>query len=261
VATLLLGLDNEIGRLGGLVLFAAIVGYTVWLARAARRERTSVLDEYDEAIESLEGATVERPIILQLTYVLAGLGMLVLGSQLLVGSAVDIAGELGVSDLVIGLTVVAVGTSLPELATSILAAVRGQRDLAVGNVVGSNLFNLLCVLGLTGLVASDGIPVTDDSLRIDLPVMLASTIVLLPIIWTGFRIERWEGVVLVAFYVVYVAFLVLDAGDHSAAGTLGTAALVVAPLVILGFSVTGVQAWRRHRRTAARVDATSPHTG
>ena len=106
------------------------------------------------------------------------------------------------------------------------------------------------MLGLTGLVSADGIPVTDDSLRIDLPVMLATTAVLLPIIWKGFRIERWEGLLLVAFYLVYVGFLVLDASDHSAAGTVGTMALVVAPLVILGFSVTGVQAWRRHRHAA-----------
>jgi len=252
-ATLLLSLDNLIGRLDGLLLFGGIIAYTTWLARAARRERNAqVLEEYDEAVEVLEGAAVERPVAVQLAYVLVGLGVLVLGSQLLVGSATDIAEELGVSDLVIGLTVVAIGTSLPELATSVLAAMRGQRDIAVGNVVGSNLFNLLSVLGLTGLVSADGIRVTDDSLRIDLPVMLAATIVLVPIIWNGFKIERWEGVLFVGFYVLYVAFLVLDANEHSAAGTLGTAALIVVPLVVLGFSVTGVQAWRRHR---ARADA------
>lgn len=247
VATLLLGLDGEIGRVDGVVLFAGIVAYTTWLARSARRERSDVLAEYDEAVEELEGAAVDRPMPAQLAYVLTGLVVLVAGSQLLVGSATDIAEELGVSDLVIGLTVVAIGTSLPELATSVLAALRGQRDIAVGNVVGSNLFNLLSVLGLTGLVSADGIRVTDDSLRIDLPVMLAATFVLLPIVWNGFRIERWEGVVFVAAYLLYVAFLVLDASDHSAAGTLGTAAVVVAPLVVLGFTVTGAQAWRRHQ--------------
>jgi cation:H+ antiporter len=117
---LLLGLDGEIGRIDGLVLFLGIVAYTAWLARAARRERSAdVLEEYQEAVEGLEGSAIERPAAVQLAYVLVGLAVLVLGSQLLVGSATDIAEELGVSDLVIGLTVVAIGTSLPELATAL----------------------------------------------------------------------------------------------------------------------------------------------
>ncbi len=247
VVALLLSLDNEIGRLDGVLLFVGIIAYTGWLARSARQERGEVLEEYDEAVEVLEGAAVEKPLLVQAAYVVAGLVVLVVGSQLLVGSATDIAEELGVSDLVIGLTVVAIGTSLPELATSVLAALRGQRDIAVGNVVGSNLFNLMSVLGLTGIVSGDGIPVTDDSLRIDFPVMLAATFVLVPIVWRGFKIERWEGALFIGFYALYVAFLVLDASDHSAAGALGTAALIVAPLVVLGFSVTGAQAWSRRR--------------
>ena len=249
--TLLLALDNEIGRVDGAILFAGIVAYTTWLARAARNERADVLDEYDDAVDALEAETGDRPLLAQIALVLVGLGILVLGSQLLVGSATDIAEELGVSDLVIGLTVVAIGTSLPELATSMTAAIRGQRDIAVGNVVGSNLFNLLSVLGLTGLVSSDGIPVSDASLRIDFPVMLAATIVLLPIVWRGFDIRRWEGFVFIGFYAVYVTFLVLDASDHDGASVLGPAALVVAPLVILGFSAAGVQAWRQHRAEQA----------
>jgi len=244
---LVLSLDNEIGRFDGAILFAGIVTYTWWLIRVARNERADVLQEYDDAVDELEVEVVDKPLPVQLALVLVGLVVLVAGSQLLVGSATDIAEELGVSDLVIGLTVVAVGTSLPELATSLMAAIRGQRDIAVGNVVGSNLFNLMCVLGATGVVSPDAIPVTTGSLQIDFPVMLAATVVLLPIVWRGFRIERWEGFVFVAFYAVYVTFLVLDASDHDAAGVLGPAALVVAPLVILGFSVAGVQAWRRHR--------------
>jgi cation:H+ antiporter len=245
VLTLLLALDNEIGRLDGAVLFAGIVGYTGWLARSARNERREVLEEYDEAVDELDGSLPDKPLLVQIAYVVVGLGTLVLGSQLLVGSATDIAEELGVSDLVIGLTVVAIGTSLPELATSVMAAIRGQRDIAVGNVVGSNLFNLLSVLGLTGLVSSKGIPVTDDSLRIDFPVMLAATVVLLPIVWRGFRIERWEGTLFVGLYALYVAFLLLETGDHEAAGTLATAAMIVGPLLLLGFTATAIQASRR----------------
>lgn len=211
VGVLVLSLDNDIGRVDGIVLFAGIVAYVAWLVRSATRERPEVLEEYDEAIEVLEGGEDDRPLAVQIGLVALGLAVLVAGSQLLVNSATDIAEELGVSDLVIGLTVVAIGTSLPELATSVLAAMRGQRDIAVGNVVGSNLFNLLCVLGLTGIVSGDGIPVTDDSLRLDFPVMLAATAALLPVVRRGFRIERWEGVVFIVLYVGYVGYLVVDA--------------------------------------------------
>jgi cation:H+ antiporter len=248
VVTLLLSLDNEIGRIDGAILFAGVVAYTVWLIRAARNERADVLEEYDEAVDELEVHVVDKPLPIQVALLLVGLGVLVVGSQLLVGSATDIAEHLGVSDLVIGLTVVAVGTSLPELATSLLAALRGQRDIAVGNVVGSNLFNLLSVLGLTSIVSPDPIPVADSSLQVDFPVVLAATIVLVPIVWKGFRIERWEGFVLVAFYALYIAFLILDANDSGAVNVLGPVALVVAPLVFLGFSVAGVQGWRQHQR-------------
>jgi cation:H+ antiporter len=189
LAVVVMALDNRIGRIDGVILFAAVLAYTFWLIRASRQgEAPEVAEEYQSVVETVEGAGAERPLVVQVLYVIAGLGVLVLGSQLLVGSATDIAEHFGVSELVIGLTVVAIGTSLPELATSMLAAFRGQRDIAVGNVVGSCLFNLLCVLGLTGLVSSSGVNVTDASLRLDLPVMIAATVVLVPIFWSGFRV-------------------------------------------------------------------------
>lgn len=248
---LVLSLDNEIGRLDGVLLFAGIVAYTVWLIRAARRpsDEPEVEAEYGEAVEELEVEVIDKPLPVQIGLVAAGLLVLVAGSQLLVGSATDIAEDLGVSDLVIGLTVVAIGTSLPELATSFLAAYRGQRDIAVGNVVGSNLFNLMCVLGLTGIVSPDPVPVADASLRVDFPVMLAATVVLVPIIWKGFQIRRWEGLVLMAAYVAYVTFLILDANDSDAVDWVGPAAVVVAPLLILGFTLAAVQ-YRRQRAPA-----------
>lgn len=252
VVALLMSLDNEIGRLDGVILFAGVIAYVAWLVREARGERSDVVDEYTESVETLEGVAIERPLWFNLALVAAGLTVLVIGSQLLVNGATDIAESAGVSDLVIGLTVVAIGTSLPELATSILAAVRGQRDIAVGNVIGSNLFNLMSVLGLTSIVSSDGIPVSDVSLRLDFPVMLAATVVLVPIVWNGFQIKRWEGFVLIAFYTAYVAYLVLDASDSAAADVVGPATLIVAPLVAMTFAVTGFQGWRRHRRTQAQ---------
>jgi cation:H+ antiporter len=247
VVALLLSLDNRIGRIDGVILFAGILTYTWWLIRASRRETAEIAQEYEAAIESVEGSAVEQSVLAQVALVIGGLVVLVVGSQLLVNSATDIAESLGVSDLVIGLTVVAIGTSLPELATSMLAAFRGQRDIAVGNVVGSCLFNLMCVLGLTGIVSPNGVNVGDASLRLDFPVMIAASIVLVPIFWNGFEIKRWEGFVLAAFYAVYVAYLVLDEGGNDAADVVAPAALIAAPLVLMTFAVTGFQGWRRHR--------------
>ena len=212
VVAMVMSLDNTIGRVDGVILFGGIVAYVAWLVRETRVERADVIEEYTESVTALEGAAVGRPTWFSAALVIVGLTVLVVGSQLLVNAATDIAESAGISDLVIGLTVVAIGTSLPELATSILAAVRGQRDIAVGNVIGSNLFNLMSVLGLTSIVSSDGIPVSDSSLRLDFPVMLAATIVLVPIVWNGARIRRWEGLVLMGFYAAYVAYLVSDAG-------------------------------------------------
>jgi cation:H+ antiporter len=253
VVAFVMSLDNSIGRVDGAILFAGIIAYTVWLIRAARKEKQTVSDEYQISNEAVEGSVRERPMWMQIGLVLVGLGILVLGSQLLVGSATDIATELGVSDLVIGLTVVAIGTSLPEFATSMLAAYRGQRDIAVGNVVGSNIFNLMCVLGASGLLAGDGIPVSDAALRLDFPVMLAVSVVLLPIVWNGFMIKRWEGLLLCAFYVVYVVYLILDSNDHDASSVVGPAALLVSGLVLLTLSVAGYQGWRRHQASGLPI--------
>jgi cation:H+ antiporter len=251
LVALVLSLDNEIGRVDGAILFAGIVAYTWWLARAGRKERADVLEEYDEAVEELEVEVIDKPLPVQVALVVFGLVVLVAGSQFLVGSATDIAEDLGVSDLVIGLTVVAVGTSLPELATSFLASLRGQRDIAVGNVIGSNLFNLMCVLGLTGVVSPDPVPVAESSLRVDFPVMLAATLVLVPIIWKGFEIRRSEGLLLMASYAVYVTYLVLDAGDNDAVDVIRVGALIVVPVVLLGFTVTALRA-RDRPAVAAR---------
>jgi cation:H+ antiporter len=128
-----------------------------------------------------------------------------------VQGAVSIASRLGVNDLVIGLTIVAAGTSLPELATSVVASLRGERDIAVGNVIGSNLFNLLAVLGVTGIAAPRGVAVTAASLHIDLPVMIAVSIACLPIFLTGRRISRAEGLLFLAGYAAYITYLVVTA--------------------------------------------------
>jgi cation:H+ antiporter len=246
---LLMGIDKKFGRIDGIILVAAAIVYTVWLIRTSRAESKEIDAEYTEAIDILEEGVVKLPLITQILFVLGGLVVLVIGSQLLVNSATKIAESFGVSELVIGLTIVAIGTSLPELATSVMASIRGERDIAVGNVIGSNLFNIMLVLGVSSVVSSNGVAVQESAVRLDIPVMIGATIALLPICWNGFQIKRWEGFVLVSFYLLYVLYLLLDTNDHSATSVVGPAVFLVASLSVLGFSVTGYQGWRRHRAT------------
>ena len=243
VLVLILGLDGGIGRLDGLLLFAGIVAYTVFLIRQSRRETASVTAEHDGPVGEEEPPRTSTPRNVGLVGV--GLGLLVVGAQLLVDAAVTAATALGVSELVIGLTVVAAGTSLPEVATSILASVRGERDIAVGNVVGSNLFNLLAVLGLGSLVAPDGVPVPPGALGFDIPVMIAVAIATLPIFFTGYTISRWEGAVFLAYYVAYTAYLVLEASEHDVLAGFGAAMTwFVLPLTALTLLVVAARALR-----------------
>jgi cation:H+ antiporter len=127
-----------------------------------------------------------------------------------------------VSELVIGLTIIAAGTSLPEVVTSVMAAWRGERDIAVGNVVGSNIFNILCVLGLASLVAPSGIEISTTALRFDIPVMIAVAVACLPIFFTGNVITRWEGGLFFAYYIAYTTYLILAATQATITGTVGT---------------------------------------
>ncbi len=248
VVVYLLALNGSVGRLEGVVLFVGVIVYIGWLLRGATKtESSEVQSEYQSAVDEVEGRTFSMSLMFQIGLVVVGLSLLVVGSQLLVNSATEIASALGVSDLVIGLTVVAAGTSLPELATSVMAAIRGQRDIAVGNAVGSNIFNLLSVLGASAAISSNGISVNDEVIRLDYPVMLAATVLLLPICWNGFMVKRWEGAVLVAFYVAYVAYLVMEAGDSSAPELYRTAMLVIVPLVMIVYGAAGFQGWREHR--------------
>ena len=163
------------------------------------------------------------------------------------------ARELGVSELVIGLTIVAAGTSLPELATSVLAAVRGERDIAVGNVVGSNIFNILLVLGTSAAVAPQGVAVSPAALRFDLPVMIAAAVACLPIFASGHIIARWEGALFLSYYGAYVLYLGLDAAGHD---TLPLFSAVMAafalPLTAITLGVIGLRAWRAARRRGIR---------
>ncbi|MBW3552952.1 MAG: calcium/sodium antiporter [Gemmatimonadetes bacterium] len=215
----ILAVDGLIGRAEGGLLFAGIIAYTAVLIRNGRRATAAVGRD-----DALGPPTPARPV-LDVATVVVGLVLLVQGSRWLVAGAVEIAGALGLSELVIGLTIVAAGTSLPELATSVIASVRGERDIAVGNVVGSNLFNILCILGLSALATPAGVPVSAAALAFDIPVMTAVAVACLPVFFTGHLIARWEGAVFLAYYVAYTAFLVLSATGHEAVPQLRAAML------------------------------------
>ena len=214
VVFLLFALNGNVSTLEGAILFAGIVVYTVWVIRKSRREGKAVQEEYEKEFSGYD----QTPIAMakDLGLVVGGLGLLVLGSHWFVEGAVEMAEFFGVSELVIGLTVVAMGTSMPEVATSVVASIRGERDIAVGNVVGSNLFNILMVLGLTSFIAKGGIDVPDAALRFDIPVMIVVAVACLPVFVTGKEIARWEGVVFLLYAVAYVTYLLLDASGNEA---------------------------------------------
>ncbi|MBL8443956.1 MAG: calcium/sodium antiporter [Zoogloeaceae bacterium] len=208
-----MALDGNISRVEAGVLFALVIGYTVFLVRQSRQATRATNDEFAEDMPA--DSDWDRHWSVQLGLIVVGLVGLVQGSDWLVGAAIAFAQAFGVSDLVIGLTVVAVGTSMPEIATSIIAAIRGQRDIAVGNVVGSNVFNIFGVIGVTGLVSTAGIPISETARSFDLWVMLAVAFACLPIMATGREIARWEGGVFLAYYASYTAYLVLSAQQHA----------------------------------------------
>ena len=192
--------DGEIGRLEGAGLFAGIVAYTLFSLRLAKRSGDDPLGAEIDAELPPESGSLRRDVLLSI----AGFALLLVGAKLLVEGAIVVARAAGLSEAVIGLTIVAVGTSLPELASTLVASAKGEADLAVGNVVGSNVFNILGVLGAAALAH----PLDGDGVRgLDLGVMILFSIVVLPLARTGFRLERWEGGVLLAAYVAYVVSL------------------------------------------------------
>ena len=177
-----------------------------------------------------------------------------LGASWMVDSAVNIAKWWGVSELVIGLTIVAVGTSLPELMTSVVASLRGQRDIAVGNIVGSNIFNLTAVLGGAAALSPEGVNVAQEMLRFDLPVMTAVAVACLPIFFTRGLITRWEGALLLAFYVAYLTYLVMVAQDHDATQAFGDAMLYfVLPITAAALIGLTVLELRRRKNAVANI--------
>ena len=258
VLALSLMADGRISMFEGGLMFALLIAYTAYLVAQSRRETQAVVAELASDVSVSSRAAWDSTLAVQLGLVIVGLVLLVYGSDWLVTSAVTIALHFGVSDLVVGLTIIAMGTSMPELATSVVAAMKGERDIAVGNIVGSNIFNVLGCLGLSGLVSgSTGIAVAPSVLVFDIWVMLAVALACLPIFIAGKTITRWNGAMFIGFYVAYVLYLVLAAKhDPTLAGFSMSMLSVVIPCTIVILLVSMLRAELRcecHKAVTCRL--------
>jgi cation:H+ antiporter len=278
VLLLVMSIGGRVSQLEGGLLLALLVAYVAWTIVRSRQAgdtegagesgagddvvSDAVADDSDAdpAAGGHDDAEGGRPrgtnVPVGILYVAGGVAMLVIGARWLVSAATDIAVDLGVSELVVGLTVVALGTSLPELATSVIAAIRGEIEMAVGNVVGSNIFNIGSVMAVTALVTPGGVPVEASAVRFDLPLMLAVALALLPIAFTGFVVARWEAALFTLYYVAYGAYLLLDSTAHDALPGFSVAMLgFVMPITALTLIVfatfeAGVRKGRREEAAA-----------
>lgn len=237
LSMLVFGLDGRIGRAEGTVYVFCLVAYLYWSVRQSRREKSEVKAEFRQEFAHRDLGPART--VSQLVMIVAGLLLLGIGANWLVQGAVTIATMAGVSQLIIGLTIVSAGTSLPEIVTSVLAAYRGERDIAVGNVVGSNLFNILCVLGLSSIISPNGITVSPAAMRFDIPVMVAVALACFPIFFTGNAIVRWEGGLFLFYYCAYTSYLVFDASQSDFSRSIaGVMIVFVIPLTIITLLVT-----------------------
>lgn len=248
VALLVLSLDGQLSRPDGILLFSGLIAFVVWTLRSAPRVEVDggagagsgaddQLDEANHGVREAGGRSVGltvRGLLAQVAILAVGIGGLALAARYVVEGAEGIAVSLGVPELIVGLTIVAIGTSTPEIVTTLIAAINGDRDLAVGNAVGSNIFNILLVLGSTTVIAPDGIAISQDALTLDLPILLAAAVACLPVVFWDNKLDRWEGVVFVGYYVAYLIFLVLDATGNRASDPFALVMLAfVMPLTAL----------------------------
>jgi len=255
VGTWWLASDGVLSRFDGALLFTGIAIYTVFAIRQSRKESAAVKAEYEHEahLPASRPARGAKFWVVQTTLILGGLVVLVVGARWVVDSSITIAQSLGISELVIGLTIIAAGTSLPEVATSIVATLRGQRDIAIGNVVGSNLYNLGAILGVSALLMPEGLAVSPAALRFDIPVMTAVAVACLPVFFTGHTIARWEGGLFFGYYVAYTAYLVLAAQQHDALPAFSTVMLwFIIPLTVVTLGVVLTRHLGARKRATAQ---------
>jgi len=239
--------NGSISQWEGITGLVLLVIWTVWLIVTAKR--SEAVGWHDPLTESA-GQAGDRPSLpgwQSLLLAIGGLVILVIGANRMVAGAVSVARMMEVSELIIGLTIVAVGTSLPEVVASVMASLKGERDLAAGNIVGSNVFNTLGVMGLAGVISPQPIVITEQSLNFDLPVMLVVSFACLPIFFSGV-IARWEGMLFFAYYGAYVVYLFLDQTDSIYQKSYQNVMLVfVVPLTLVTLSVSMWGSWRIKR--------------
>jgi cation:H+ antiporter len=248
-------LDGTVGRGDGLLLVTGLVAYVVWSVVQSRKETAAIQAEYAREYPAPEENKPMSGVAVQLALIVGGLILLTIGAQTLVHGSVTIARLLGMSELLIGLTIISIGTSLPEVAASVMASLKGERDIAVGNVVGSNLFNILGVLGVAALT-SGGVPVSSSALRSDLPIMLLVGAICLPIFFTARTISRWEGGLFLLYYIIYTLHLVLDARQSPwAPGFTQFVGWVLLPMTVVLLSVHGWLSWRNKNAPKASRSA------
>ncbi len=213
VLLLLVSLSGTIGRLEGGFLFLCVLAYTYWLVREALQQKSENAELTKESEQ--EFGKLQSPGSGKLSAALlliVGLGIVMLGAEWLIDGAILTAKSFGVSDAVVGLTIVAAGTSLPEVVASIMATIKGERDIAIGNVIGSNIYNVLAILGLTGLIVPQGLAVSDEMLWIHIPVMVAVAVVCWPFFRSGKELSRLEGGIFFGGYIAYTVFLIQRSG-------------------------------------------------
>ena len=242
-----LALDGNLGAFDGIILLLLVAIYIYFAVKQSHSESREVQKEYAKEYAQKESRTTKN-FISNISFILVGLGLLVWGSNWLVDSAVQIAKVLGVSELVIGLTIVAIGTSLPEVATSVIAALKGESDIAVGNAVGSNIFNLLGVLGIGSLVSPNGIFVAPHVLQFDLPVMIFVALVTLPVFYIDSRISRIEGGLLFSYYIVYMVYIILRAAESVTLSSMQFFIAFFVPITFIALVVVAVRSLRTKRQ-------------
>lgn len=241
--------DLVIARWEGLVLFLGLVAYTYGQIHFSRKQKSSASD--DTVVGEFTSDSKSRAK--QITFIILGLLGLVAGSKLFVDGAVALATRMGVSELVIGLTIVAAGTSLPEVATSVMAALRNERDIAVGNVVGSCIFNILAVLGISASLSPQAIGIPETALAFDVPIMVAVSLACLPIFFTEYRIGRWEGLLFLGSYIIYTITLVLKAQGHALLPFMTqTTSYFLIPLAVLVIAASTLKFHKKNRSQQIR---------
>jgi cation:H+ antiporter len=250
ILTFVFSYSGRISSIEGIVLLLGIVIYISFLVFQSKREGV-VQQEYIREF-GMHNKNRIQSLALNVILIVGGFVLLVVGSRWFLNGSVSLARSFGVSEFVIGLTLVAAGTSLPEVATSVVASIRGERDIAVGNVVGSNIFNILAVLGLSALFAPGGIKVSSSALHFDIPVMIAVAVACLPIFFTGNIIARWEGALFFCYYLAYTAYLIIGSKHHDILPVFSYVMMVfVIPITILTLIIISIRSILSNRK---RVD-------